>query len=558
MKIHPIYPLLLLVTIIASACGAQPTPMPLPAASPTTVPPTATEMPAQTPTQTFTQTPTTVDPVWDRIQSTGRIVFGTSADYAPFEYYDGNYQIVGFDPALARELGARLGLQVELEDIAFEGLPVSLQTGQVDAAIAAISVTPTRQEIMDFSNVYYSGQDMVLARQGSGIGKLAAPTQLGQYRVGVERGSVYQSWIQNSLIDTGLMSQGNLFAYEKPEHAVRDLRENRVDVVVMGLLPAKEYLLRGGLESVAQGFNTQLFAIALPKGAQTLQTRLNEALIQLQNDGTMARLTNQYLNIDQNQAAPIPLPTVIIPVPAVPTPTAPPNYCYDGMDFVADVTVPDNTVMDPGQDFDKFWRIRNTGTCTWNDSYRIDFVQGDKMNGDRQQVKGTVRPGQTYDIGIDQTAPNEPGKYRGIWQMENGQRIPFGTRLTVKIKVQGVEPPPTAVPQPTAVPPVPEQPIEPVPPAITVDYFNASANSVSQGDIVTISWSFSGPGLAFARLTRTNPDGSQTELNGGADVDLQGSYDDFMAGGPGTYTYSLTVATEGAGTIVKTISVTVQ
>jgi hypothetical protein len=123
--------------------------------------------------------------------------------------------------------------------------------------------------------------------------------------------------------------------------------------------------------------------------------------------------------------------------------------------------------------------------------------------------------------------------------------------------VPGNEPPPTAIPQPTPVPPVPQQPIEPPQPAITVDYFNASASSVAQGDVVTISWSFSGQGLASSRLTRTNPDGTQTPLNGGADVDLQGSYDDFMAGDPGTYTYSLSVSTEFAGTVVKTISVTV-
>ena len=222
-KIIPAYIVFLLIAVMVSACGTPSTPaVVLPE-----VPPTATLVPTQVPSGSG-------DPVWDRIQAAGRISFGTSADYAPFEYYDNTYQIVGFDPALARELGSRLGLQVGFVDIAFEGLPVSLQTGQIDAAIAAISVTPSRQAIMDFTNVYYSGQDMALARQGSGIGPLIAAVQFGQYRVGVERGSVYQSWIQNSLVDAGLMSSSNLFAYEKPEHAVRDLRENRVDLVVMG------------------------------------------------------------------------------------------------------------------------------------------------------------------------------------------------------------------------------------------------------------------------------------------------------------------------------------
>jgi len=555
MKIRITYFIFLLTAILVSACGAQGAPTE-PPATPTSV--SSTEMPP-TATQGAVSTqapPTSEDPTWDRVESTGKIVFGTSADYAPFEYYDENYQITGFDVALAHELGARLGFQIEFKDIAFEGLPTALQIGQIDAAIAAISVTPNRQAIMDFTNVYYYGQDMALARQGSGYGKIVAPPQLAIYRVGVERGSVYQSWIQNTLIDTGLMPADRLFAYEKTEHAIRDLKENRLDVVVMDRLPAQSYLLEGGLESVGEGLNTQLLAIALPKGARILQGLMNDSLTQLQNNGTLAELSNEYLNIDTSNILPVVTPTPIAfptRAPSVPTPTANPAVCYDGLEFVADVTIPDNTVMDPGEDFDKTWRLRNTGTCTWDDTYRWVFVQGDLMNGGTERVRGTVRPGETYDMTVDQRAPNDPGRYAGIWQMTNGNREPFGTRVWVKIRVKGNPPTPTAVPQPTAVPPT-AQPTSP--PTVVIDSLTASASSVTQGGLITISWSFSGQDLAAARLTRTNPDGTQTALYGGADVDLQGSYDDFMAD-VGTYTYSLSVSSEFGGTVVKTISVTV-
>jgi hypothetical protein len=71
-----------------------------------------------------------------------------------------------------------------------------------------------------------------------------------------------------------------------------------------------------------------------------------------------------------------------------------------------------------------------------------------------------------------------------------------------------------------------------------------------------VSWSFSVEGLASARLTRTNPDGSQTALFGGADVDMQGQYEDLMMD-PGTYTYTLNVSAEFGGTAVKTVVVQV-
>jgi len=528
MKIKPVYSIFLLIAILLSACGTQSTPTE-PPSLPTAAPaPTQEPLPTQAP-------PTSEDPTWERVRSNGKIVFGTSADYAPFEYYDDNYQIRGFDAALARELGARLGVQIEFKDIAFEGLPTALQIGQVDAAIAAISVTPERQAIMDFSNVYYVGKDMLLARQNSGYPKIDAPSQLAQYRVGVERGSVYRTWIETTLIDTGVMPVDRLFAYEKPEHAIRDLKDNRIDVVVMDRLPAEKYLQEGGLETIGEDLNAQLLAIALPKGAGTLQAKLNEALTQLQNEGAIAELTTEYLNLDTSNVLPITSPT---PGAAVPAPTSAPGACYDGLEYVADVTIPDGKVMDPGENFDKTWRVKNTGTCTWDNNYWFVFVQGDQMNGSAERVRGTVSPGDTYDVTIDQRAPKNPGRYGGVWQMTNGNQVAFGTRVWVKIRVRGNDSAPES---------------EPV-----INSFSASSKSVSQGDVVTINWSFSGDGLASARLTRTNPDGSQTALYGGADVAPQGSYDDLMGGGKGTYEYTLSVSAEFGGTTEKTIKVTVK
>jgi polar amino acid transport system substrate-binding protein len=375
------------------------------------------------------------DPVWDRIESTGRIVIGTSADYEPFEYYDEVFQITGFDAAIARELGVRLGLEVELVDIAFDGLGPALQIGQIDAAIAAISVTPERQATADFTNVYYAGKASALASESSAVEPIITPPQLAQYRVGVQRGSVYETWLQANLVDNGLMPASNLLVYEKPEHAVSDLKQNRNDVVVMDAAPAENYLLEGGVRLVGQGINPQLFAIALPKGASTLQARLNEALAKMQNDGTVLRFAREYLGVDALEELPVAAST------PVPGPAATPPACYDGLEFVEDVTIPDGTEMSPGQEFDKVWRVRNSGTCAWDGSYWLAFVQGDRMEGESVFVSGSVGGGATYDITIDQTAPDSPGTYGGVWEMRNGDDIPFGERLWVEIVIPGAAAP---------------------------------------------------------------------------------------------------------------------
>ena len=92
------------------------------------------------------------DTSWTKIQSAGVMVVGTTADYAPFEYYTTDFKIDGFDIALMQEIGKKLGVRVEFHDMAFDGLGNAIQVGQIDAAIAAISVTPERREVLGFSN----------------------------------------------------------------------------------------------------------------------------------------------------------------------------------------------------------------------------------------------------------------------------------------------------------------------------------------------------------------------------------------------------------------------
>ena len=119
--------LTLLVALIVAACGG--------AAQP---PPTATPVPTQVPTTGPTD-------LWQTIQQNGRIVVGVSADYPPFEFYDSDFRLDGFDIALMDEIGKKLGVDVEFNDLAFDGLGGALTLGQIDAAISAISVTPTRR-----------------------------------------------------------------------------------------------------------------------------------------------------------------------------------------------------------------------------------------------------------------------------------------------------------------------------------------------------------------------------------------------------------------------------
>jgi hypothetical protein len=95
---------------------------------------------------------------------------------------------------------------------------------------------------------------------------------------------------------------------------------------------------------------------------------------------------------------------------------------------VDDVTIDDGTEITAGEPFEKIWRLKNTGSCTWTSDYDLVFVDGTQMDGpDEQQLTTeTVTPGQEIDVAVDLVAPDEPGQYRGNFKLRNPSGIVFG------------------------------------------------------------------------------------------------------------------------------------
>jgi len=116
---------------------------------------------------------------------------------------------------------------------------------------------------------------------------------------------------------------------------------------------------------------------------------------------------------------------------------------YDWNPATLDVTIIDGTLMTPGQEFIKTWKIRNTGICTWNDDYQLIFSYSSPPNQDMDgqpiPLAALVAPNEEVDVSVSLKAPTLPGTYTGYWQMVNSEGIPFGKKefiLTVVIVVQ--------------------------------------------------------------------------------------------------------------------------
>ncbi|HTP00551.1 MAG TPA: NBR1-Ig-like domain-containing protein [Anaerolineales bacterium] len=230
-------------------------------------------------------------------------------------------------------------------------------------------------------------------------------------------------------------------------------------------------------------------------------------------------------------ATPLPSPTPILPTAILATAT--PIVCVDGSQYVKDLSVPDGSAMQPGQQFNKTWRLRNTGTCPWDSSYRLAFVAGNAMGGQPAQIQGIVNPGANYDVTVGMTAPTTPGDSQGWWQMVNGRNVAFGPRIWVDIYVIGPA---------TARPPTPVSPPTPAAKPV-IQLFVAQPETVDENGLIVVKWTFAGTGLSSAILTRTDPDGTVVPLMGGGDVPYQGQYED-VAANPGTVVYKLSVTNE--------------
>ncbi len=124
-----------------------------------------------------------------------------------------------------------------------------------------------------------------------------------------------------------------------------------------------------------------------------------------------------------------------------------------------DVTIPDDTVMPPGNSFTKIWRLKNVGSCTWTTAYTVAFFSGEQMNAPANvNLQEQVLPGQSVEVSVDMVAPDSPGEYQGNWKMRNAANNLFGigpnggSPFWVRIKVVATPTPTSTAPTPTNTP----------------------------------------------------------------------------------------------------------
>lgn len=217
----------------------------------------------------------------------------TEATFQPYEFYDGD-EIVGIDVEIAQAIAEKLGMTLEVTDIAFDSIIPGIQTGKYDMAMAGMTVTEERLEQVSFSDSYATGVQVVIVKDG---GEITSVDDLfadgANHVIGTQTGTtgfLYATW---DIEDEGL---GTVKAFAKTTDAVMALANGQVDCVILDNEPAKALVAANeGLSILDTEYAVEDYAIAIAKDNTELLEKVNAALKELIADGTVQSILDTYI-----------------------------------------------------------------------------------------------------------------------------------------------------------------------------------------------------------------------------------------------------------------------
>ncbi len=227
----------------------------------------------------------------------GKLKIAMEIGYPPMEYYaeDGKTP-AGFDVELGKAVAAKLGLEAEFVDTAWDGIFAGLDTDKYDCVMSAVTITDERKQTMDFSKAYIgNGQALILNKNSKITAK--TPDDLSGLKVG------YQAETTSNIFMDKMAEKGLKFEaeeYDKVMNAYDDLKLGRCDAVVSDALVSVDYLSKpdNPYVMVWQGPADEFFGVAMKKGNAKLQEAVNKAIDDMVADGTMQKISQEVFKAD--------------------------------------------------------------------------------------------------------------------------------------------------------------------------------------------------------------------------------------------------------------------
>lgn len=229
----------------------------------------------------------------------GKLIMATNAQFPPYELVsDGEgFNGTGFegiDVEIASAIADKLGLELQIDDMEFDSALVAVQNDAADVVLAGLSYSEERDEVLDFTDSYATGVQVVIVKEGSDV----TMDNLGEKMIGTQRGTTGYIYASDTP-ENGGYGEDHVLAYDNGATAVQALMNDQIDAVIIDEAPAKEFVAANeGLTILPGNWVEEQYCAAVDEGNTALQNAINTALNELMDDGTVDEIIAKYISVE--------------------------------------------------------------------------------------------------------------------------------------------------------------------------------------------------------------------------------------------------------------------
>ena len=249
-----------------------------------------------TPAEETPAEPAAAASLLEKVKTSGKLVVGTEAQYAPYEFKDLNANFAGCDMWLAQQIADSLGVELEVVDMAFDGIIPAVQSGQVDLGIAAFTNTPERAEEIDFSDLYETSAQLLIVKAGNADTYSTKESLVG-LKVGAQKGTIQSQLIQSAL------PESELFELEKYPALALEVQNGNIAGLVVDQAVGEALVAtsNGALEVSNFTFTAEEASfgksVVIAKGNEDLVAVVNEVINKVIADGSYQKAYDEAVEL---------------------------------------------------------------------------------------------------------------------------------------------------------------------------------------------------------------------------------------------------------------------
>ena len=224
----------------------------------------------------------------------GKLIMSTNAAFPPYEMTTDDGGFEGIDVEIAGEIAKKLGLELVVDDMDFDSALLAVQQGKSDIVMAGVSVTDERKLVMEFSDSYATGIQVVIVKEGSDV----TMDNLGEKMIGCQRGTTGYIYASDTP-ENGGYGEDHVTAFDNGASAVQALVNGQVDCVIIDSAPAAEFVkANAGLTLLDGNWVEEEYAIGMNLNNDALREAVNNALKELTEDGTVQKIIDKYITAE--------------------------------------------------------------------------------------------------------------------------------------------------------------------------------------------------------------------------------------------------------------------